>query len=156
MSDDKFPPPPGNVTEGTSVLTGVSRSYSEVNPYSAELMIFRPEEFSKMEQPCMDDFLTGTSAWDGEPRYIRKAFIESVSRHKEGSIVRTFSGDFHVITEDPISFGHDMTGRSLRSGRNTEVEVLKTKVREQEQLLMKLEAVISDFTTRIRDLEKLR
>lgn len=132
---DRYPPPPGNVTHGTSAHRDTSCSYSAVNSYSAEVAIFRAEEFSKMQSPNEEDFLIGTSAADGELRYIRKAFIESVCAHEKGCIVRTFSGDFHVIREDSGTFERSMGFWMMGGAQETELELLKTKVRELERVV---------------------
>lgn len=126
---DTYPEPEGNVTEGTSKVFKRDSPHSALDPYAREVSIFRAQEFAKLDRVSVEDFMVCTSALDGELRYIRKAFIESISSHRQGSIIRTYSGDFHVVRHAREEVLLSME-RHTPHTYNTERELLKTQLKE--------------------------
>lgn len=127
---DNYPPPGGHITDGTAQVAGSSGEHSAINPYTSELSIFKGAEFAKLDRVTKDDFFVGVSAIDGEARYIRKAFVESVSVHNKGCIVRTYSGDFHVLQDDQRVIFDALDSRPGYAHERTERELVKTAIRE--------------------------
>lgn len=140
---DGFPPPGYNITEGTTEIRDQSSSYSAIYPYGYEAHIFRKEEFKRIPNVTLDDFFICTSVVDGDTRYIRKIFVESICRHNQGTIIRTYSGDFHLVAE-PISVFPDRLPRTAAGHEHTERELLKTTLREIQERLDLLEKMNPD------------
>lgn len=143
MSSDGFPrPKQGVVVDGTTAATLYEKTeHSAIHPFNAEARIFREEELRRKADINFDDFLGGESAIDNEPRFIRKAFVESICAHERGTIIRTYSGDFHLFRDKPGHFHSQFRGCRYQNswGQDTELELLKTAVRELEQRCERLE-----------------
>jgi hypothetical protein len=57
--------------------------------------------------------------------------VESISKHNKGSIVRTFTGDFHVVTESRRDLMKALDRRQgYSSWEDTERSLLETRLRE--------------------------
>lgn len=94
---DGFPVPPGTVVSGTREA---GRGYE--NEYAARM----GDSYHWSTLSSSDGrprFVQLTAASDNTHRYIRIDFIESLSAHQSGTIIKTFSGDFHVVKGTPGS-----------------------------------------------------
>ena len=151
---DDFPPPSdGHITDGVSQINGSTGAYSGINPYTSELSIFKAQEFAKLDRVTAEDFFECTSALDDEVRYIRKAFVESMVQHDRGTIVRTFSGDFHVVKEQRIDLMKRLDSRQLLTFEAHDIGILETKVQELRHEVDTLDMRNKETTRRMERLE---
>lgn len=152
---DHFPPPSeGHITDGVSQIGGSTGKYSEINPYTSELSIFKAQEFAKLDRVTAGDFFECTSTVDHEVRYIRKAFVESMVQHDKGTIVRTFSGDFHIVKERRLDLMRKLDSRQRHAFETHDIGLLETQCRELKRDVERLEVLAEEVKRRIERLEE--
>ena len=103
---DKYGPPPGNISGTTRIQqNGTAKQagpqYGNHGWGDPESYQRYPVQYFRTGDNTKPQFLKCVSANDNTTRFIRVDCIESMCAHNLGTIIKTFSGDFHVVKGTP-------------------------------------------------------